>query len=288
MTCVPYDMRRVTDQYLKTKMGERTPSGRRSIEQCHQYPNAKAMLMLMGVITPPKAVRQTVKSLHSKVGCFVDERSNVKIVGDSGSFEHDELSGQVRGGSQNTMLFITDLDYTTKATTSMKITTIALGLQNEMALQCCRTFQIKGDSHRDIINVLESVLVFLETSKDQGISFSGTTVHIWLCMKCMYPCGGTVKLTESSFKGFTQDFIEVVDKIAMLLNRSFMLSMLLTSKFFGAGRVDCRQFIVDLILRARCHCHEQVKGMENYAVDGRASRVNLPRRIIKELHLGNR
>ena len=94
MTCVPYDMRRVTDQYLKTKMGERTPSGRRSIEQCHQYPNAKAMLMLMGIIKPTEGTKLMFKHLRLKVGCFVDESSKVKVVGSTGQVEQDELSGR--------------------------------------------------------------------------------------------------------------------------------------------------------------------------------------------------
>lgn len=64
------------------------------------------------------------------------------------------------------MLFIADLDYTTKASTSKKITTINIGLQNEMLLQCCRTFEVA-----------------FETSRDQGNSVGGTAVHIWLCMR---------------------------------------------------------------------------------------------------------
>lgn len=160
--------RPVTDQYRKAKRGEDDPFWTKlyakllrefEIERCHQYPKAKAMLMMMGVIEPPEDARQTIKNL------FVDESTKGKIVGGSGSFEHDELSGHVRGGIQNTMLFITDLDYTTKGTTSKRITAIALGLQNEMALQCCRTFQIEGYSHKDIINTLQRVHSFLEKAR---------------------------------------------------------------------------------------------------------------------------
>ena len=75
---------------------------------------------------------------------------------------------------------------------------------------------------------------------------------IWLCMKCMYPSGGTVKLRENSFKNFTQDFIEAVDRIANLLSRPIILNVQPTSKFFGTGRVDSRSFLVDIVLRARC------------------------------------
>ena len=66
------------------------------------------------------------------------------------------------------MIFITDLDCATKASTSKKITTIGLGLQNDMILQCCRTFQIEGNSHSDIIRTLGNVHAMLEASRDQG------------------------------------------------------------------------------------------------------------------------
>ena len=142
------------------------------------------------------------------------------------------------------MLFVTDLEYATKASASKKITTINIGLQNEMMLNCCQTFQVEGDSRSDIIR-----------NPGEGARRPGnkprTTVHIWLCMRCMYPSGGTVKLTENSFKNFTQDFIEVIDKIAGLLNRPIMLNVRPTSEFFGTGRMDSRSFLVDLILKAR-------------------------------------
>lgn len=65
------------------------------------------------------------------------------------------------------MLFITGIDYTTKATTSKRRTTVALGLQNVMLLQRCRTFQVAGNSHSDIIDTLESVFSFLGSSVKQ-------------------------------------------------------------------------------------------------------------------------
>ena len=138
-----FDMQPITEYYLNTKLGEDDSFWTKlyaklmkefEIERCSQYPNAKAMLMLMGIIKPTEGTRLMVKHLHSKVGCFVDESSKVKVVGNTGHFEQDELSGYVRGGKQNSMIFITDLDCTTKASTSKKITTIGLGLQNDITM----------------------------------------------------------------------------------------------------------------------------------------------------------
>lgn len=58
-----------------------------------------------------------------------------------------------------------------------------------------------------------------------------------------------MKLTEPSFKGHAQELIE--DKIANLLTRPIMLSLRPTSILLGAGRVGSRQFLVNLVLRAR-------------------------------------
>ena len=67
----------------------------------------------------------------------------------------------------------------------------------------------------------------------------------------MYPCGGIVKLIEPSFKNFTQNFVEIVDKIATLLGRLIILNVQSINKFFDVGRVDSHRFLVDLVLRAR-------------------------------------
>ena len=77
---VRFNLQPVTDQYLKTKMDEDDPFWTKlyakllkefESKRCHQYPNAKAMLMLMKVIDPPEDAKQAIKNLHSKVGCFM-------------------------------------------------------------------------------------------------------------------------------------------------------------------------------------------------------------------------
>lgn len=60
--------------------------------------------------------------------------------------------------------------------------------------------------------------------------------------------GGTVNLTESSFKS---NFVEIAGKIAMLFNRPILLNVQMANKFFGAGRVDSQRFLVNLALQAR-------------------------------------
>lgn len=49
--------------------------------------------------------------------------------------------------------------------------------------------------------------------------------------------------SESSLKGFTQEFIEVTNKIASLYVEC--------ATDIGAGRIDSRQLLVNLVLRAR-------------------------------------
>ena len=60
-----------------------------------------------------------------------------------------------------------------------------------------------------------------------------------------------MKLIEPSFKNFTQNFVEIVDKIATLLGRLIILNVQSINKFFDVGRVDSHRFLVDLVLRAR-------------------------------------
>ena len=93
----------ITDYYLKTKSGEDDSLWTKlyakllkefEIQRCSQYPNAKAMLMLMGIIKPTEGTKLMFKHLRLKVGCFVDESSKVKVVGSTGQVEQDELSGR--------------------------------------------------------------------------------------------------------------------------------------------------------------------------------------------------
>lgn len=110
------------------------------IEYCRQYPDAKAILIMINIIAPPEDAKYTIKILYSKVGYFMDDSAKVRAVGGLGSFDHNDLNGQVRGGGQNTIFFILDFDITTRASTSKRITTVVLGFQNEMFLEYCRIF----------------------------------------------------------------------------------------------------------------------------------------------------
>ena len=85
-----FNMQPVTDHYLKARVGEDDSFWTKlyakllkefEIERCSQYPDAKAMLMMMGIIVPTEEAKLLIKHLHSKVGCFVDESSKVKVVG---------------------------------------------------------------------------------------------------------------------------------------------------------------------------------------------------------------
>ena len=90
-----YETQPVTDHYLKARVGEDDPFWTKlyakllkefKIERCSRYPNAKvkAMLMMMGIITPHAEAQLVIKNLHSKVGCFVDDSGKVKVVRGTG------------------------------------------------------------------------------------------------------------------------------------------------------------------------------------------------------------
>ena len=64
-------------------------------------------------------------------------------MGGLGSFDHDDLSGQIRGGEQNKMSFVTDLDYITKASGSIRITTVALVRAVYVSERRCREVALK-------------------------------------------------------------------------------------------------------------------------------------------------
>ena len=64
-----FNIHPVTDQYMRTKMDENDLFWTKlyakllkefEIERCHQYPNAKAMLMMMGVIDPPEDAKPAI------------------------------------------------------------------------------------------------------------------------------------------------------------------------------------------------------------------------------------
>ena len=105
---------------------------------------------------------------------------------------------------------------------------------------------------------------------------------IWLCMKCMYPSGGTVKLRENSFKNFTQDFIEAVDQIA---KPSEQAKQVLWSREDREPFISCRPRSQGQILE--CHCHYQVKSLENHVVVVQVTRQYSSCGTIKEQRLGN-
>lgn len=82
----------------------------------------------------------------------------------------------------------------------------------------------------------------------QESDVGGTTVHIWLRARCTYPNHGSTKLTEPSFKQFTQNFL---GKIANHLSSPIMLSVQMASKFFGSGGIDSKSVLIDLALQSR-------------------------------------
>ena len=112
-------------------------------------------------------------------------------------------------------ILVTDLDYATRASSSKKITTMQYGIRTEMAFENCCVFQVQGERHQDILDTLDRVVVFLEEhGQDQG---DGTTVHICLCLHCMFPNGSTLRLTEATFKEFSRKLAEMVHSIGQLL-----------------------------------------------------------------------
>lgn len=192
-----FNLQPVTDQYLKTKIEENHPFWTKlyakplkelEIERCHQYPNAGAMLMLMKVITPREEVKHTIKILHSKVGCFTDENTKVKIGGGTGSFDHDELSGQISGGGQNTMISLTLI--TPPKPQPLK-GSLQLHLDFRMRWPCNVVEPFRSRANRIwISSIPNKVHDFLDSSIRLGTNVSSATVHIWLCMRCMYPAVG--------------------------------------------------------------------------------------------------
>ena len=248
----------LTDSHLRTKVNESDGFWTKlyvemveefDLTSCFQYPSARAMVLILKLIDVPEKAAYHIKSLSSKVGCHTEEKDKVMIDGDTGVMDVDHLSGQIRGVGTGHTILVTDLDYATRASSSKKITTMQYGIRTEMAFENCHVFQVQGERHQDILDTLGRVVVFLEEhGEDQG---DGTTVHIWLCLHCMFPNGSTLRLTEATFKEFSRKLAEKVHSIGQLLTTPVLVNIQPDSKFFGPARYDHSHIVTDIVDQVR-------------------------------------
>ena len=99
-----FNLQPVTDNYLKTKLIE----GDEFWTKLYAKMTSEFEIPL-DPVPQPVAAGASIRALQSKIGCLIDDSSKVKIVGETGIFDHDELSGQIRSGGNSSLIFVIDL-----------------------------------------------------------------------------------------------------------------------------------------------------------------------------------